>query len=113
LNLVPLLQEVARAFDGRLPGVRVVTNPNLIPANIDGDKIRTVLRNLLENAFKYSLPDSRPVDLSAQLVDQIVIIRVRDDGVGIPEEPVGRQVSRLGMRSVIGENIVASRQRNR
>lgn len=86
LNLVPLLQEVARCFDGRLPGVKVVANQNVILVNVDGDKIRTVLRNLLENAFKYSLPDSHPVDLSAQQVDQTVIVRVRDDGVGIPEE---------------------------
>lgn len=84
-NLVPILQEVARSFEGHPPGIRLGTSSNSILVNIDGDKIRTVLRNLLENAFKYSLPDSCPVDLSAQQGDHTVTVRVRDDGMGIPE----------------------------
>lgn len=84
-DLVHILQETARSFDGRPPGVRVTANPNVIPVNIDGDKFRTVLRNLLENAFKYALPNSRPVELDVQQVDQTVVVWVRDDGVGIPE----------------------------
>jgi signal transduction histidine kinase len=84
-DLVPILREVARSFEDRHPGVRVGANSKPILVNIDGDKIHTVLRNLLENAFKYSFPDSRPVDLSAQQADGTVIVRVRDDGAGIPE----------------------------
>lgn len=84
-DLIPILKEVCQSFDARPPGIRVGTNSGPILVNIDGDKIRTVLRNLLENAFKYSLPDSRPVDLSAQQNEETVVIRVRDDGVGIPE----------------------------
>jgi signal transduction histidine kinase len=44
-----------------------------------------VLRNLLENAFKYSLPDSRPIHLSAHEDQSEVVIRVQDDGQGLPE----------------------------
>ena len=84
-DLMPILHEVARSFDGRAPGIKVTTSSKSILVNIDGEKIRTVLRNLLENAFKYSLPDSRPVDLSTQQSDHTVTVRVRDDGVGIPE----------------------------
>ena len=84
-DLVPILREVARSFEGRPPGIRVATNCKPLLVSLDGDKIRTILRNLLENAFKYSLLDSCPVDLSAQEADGIVIVRVRDDGVGIPE----------------------------
>lgn len=84
-DLMPILRGVAQSFEGRPPGVRVEGNSGPILANIDGEKIRTVLRNLLENAFKYSLPDSRPVDLFARLDEQKVIVCVRDDGVGIPE----------------------------
>jgi len=84
-DLIPILREVARSFDERPPGINVISSCESILVNIDGEKIRTVFRNLLENAFKYSLPDSRPVDLSAQQSDHTVIVRVRDDGVGIPE----------------------------
>jgi signal transduction histidine kinase len=44
--------------------------------------MRTVVRNLLENAVKYSLPDSRAVDVCASQSDEHVVIRVTDDGPG-------------------------------
>jgi signal transduction histidine kinase len=53
--------------------------------DIDADKMRTVLRNLLENAFKYSLPDSCAVELSTSQSGDNVVVRVSDDGPGIPE----------------------------
>lgn len=84
-DLVPILQEVARSFEGRPPGIRVGTNSKPILLSVDPDRIRSVVRNLLENAFKYSLSDSRPVDLSVRQDDGTVTVRVRDDGVGIPE----------------------------
>jgi signal transduction histidine kinase len=88
-DLMRVVRETARDYSDRLPGVRIATNANEIPVNIDTDKIRTVLRNLLENAFKYSLPDSAPVDLSVECADQTVRIRVHDDGIGIPENQLG------------------------
>lgn len=84
-DLAPILLEVAQSFEGRPPGIRVATNCKPVLVSLDGDKIRWLLRNLLENAFKYSFPDSRPIELSAQHADGTIIVRVRDDGVGIPE----------------------------
>src|SRR5262245_53264941 len=48
----------------------------------------TVIRNLLENAIKYSLPDSRAVEVSAAQNGEYVVIRVTDDGPGIPERDI-------------------------
>jgi signal transduction histidine kinase len=87
-DLVPILHEVTRTFEKRSPGVRVATTPKPIVANVDSDKIRGLLRNLLDNAFKYSLPDSLPVDVSAVENHRAVIIRVKDDGQGIPEAQI-------------------------
>ena len=39
----------------------------------------------MENALKYSLPDSRPVEVSACEQGDAVVVRVADDGPGIPE----------------------------
>jgi signal transduction histidine kinase len=82
-DLVPILQEVVRSFEGRPPGIKVGTDGKPILVSIDGDRMRTVLRNLPENAFKYSLSDSQPVDLSARQTEGTVLVRVRDDGVGV------------------------------
>lgn len=84
-NVVALLDEVARNYDDRRPTVRVVPMTPEILVDIDRDQMRTVIRNLLENAIKYSLPDSLPVEVSAAQNGQTLVIRVTDDGPGIPE----------------------------
>ena len=84
-DLVALMREAARAHEGAVPGVRVSASPPEIPLDLDLDGVRTVLRNLLENAVKYSLADSRPVEISAAREDGALVVRVIDDGPGIPE----------------------------
>jgi signal transduction histidine kinase len=84
-NVVPLLGELARNYEDRPPSVRLVSARPEILVDIDADGMRTVIRNLLENAVKYSFPDSRPVDVSAAQNGPAVVIRVSDDGPGIPE----------------------------
>lgn len=51
----------------------------------EGDMLRRVLVNLLDNAIKYS-PDSEKITLTAETaVDDMILIRVSDEGSGIPE----------------------------
>lgn len=85
-DLVPILQETVHTFENRPPGILLVAHSQSIIASLDGDKIRVVLRNLLENAFKYSFPESRPVDMSIREDQRNIVIRVQDDGCGIPPE---------------------------
>jgi two-component system sensor histidine kinase SenX3 len=58
--------------------------PHGLPA-IAGDReaLTTAIRNLLDNAIKYS-PSCRTVWLESDAVGSHVRIRVRDRGVGIP-----------------------------
>jgi signal transduction histidine kinase len=86
LDLVALLQQVAEGFQDRPPGVQFVAAAPEIWAEADGEKIRVVLRNLLENAFKYSLADSRPVEVMVKADGEAVILVVADDGPGLPAE---------------------------
>jgi signal transduction histidine kinase len=89
-DLVPLLQEAADLYRDRPPGVRVCVEAQSIPVAVDADRIRTVLRNLLENALKYSLPDSAAVELRAVQDGEGACVRVTDDGPGIPEADLPR-----------------------
>jgi signal transduction histidine kinase len=84
-DVVSILREVADSLREKPPGVQLAVPARAVVAEVDGGKLRTVLRNLVENAAKYSLPDSRPIELSASSHDGAVIIRVCDDGPGIPE----------------------------
>jgi signal transduction histidine kinase len=85
-DLAPILRDMAVRFNKKPPGARFIAPSQKIQLNIDEDKVRTVLRNLLENGHKYSLPDSRPVEISCAQNDESVTIRVSDDGPGIPTE---------------------------
>jgi signal transduction histidine kinase len=61
--------------------VRVTSSAPELFVNVDAEKMRTVIRNLLENAQKYA--SSAEIDLTS--TDDTVVLRVRDDGPGIPE----------------------------
>ena len=58
---------------------------------IYGDKnmIKTILRNLLSNAVKYSYRSGKII-VRASVNDQEVIISVKDNGTGIPEEDINK-----------------------
>lgn len=84
-DVVSILREVANPFENRAPGVRLIARSEPVLANVDCEKLRTVLRNLIDNAFKYSLPDSMPVIVSVSESQDTVLIRVQDDGQGIHE----------------------------
>lgn len=84
VDVVSLVREVADRFTLRAPGVRVTSSAPSIAIAVDGDKVRTVVRNLIENALKYSLPDSRAVSVAVETVDGGVRMVVVDDGPGIP-----------------------------
>ena len=49
----------------------------------DGEKVKQVLVNLIENAVKYS-SDGGAIEVSLRSVDDRVRFSVRDDGLGIP-----------------------------
>lgn len=84
-DLVPILADVSRTFNDRPPGVRIVSAPQEVQVAVDHDMVRMLFRNLLESATKYSLPTSRPVEISVAHHPDAVVIRVTDDGIGVPE----------------------------
>lgn len=91
LNLAPLdLGEAVRtavaAFNGRQPEILVTIPVGDWLVSADEAKLQTVLSNLLENALKYSGPESGPVRVEMRRRDEGVEIRVTDQGVGIPAE---------------------------
>ncbi len=90
LNLAPIkpadiIRTVWSDFKDRPPGVRV---EDLLETELmlDADKIETVLRNILDNALKYSSPAGKPVEVSMSMETNTLKITIEDTGIGIPEE---------------------------
>lgn len=49
----------------------------------DPDGLAIVLRNLLDNALKFSRPDQCPeIDIDARVMEQSIILTIRDHGIG-------------------------------
>lgn len=60
----------------------------------DAQKLYQVFINILDNAVKYSDPGAR-VDISIDEEDEFLSVRIRDTGVGIPEEDLGQLFERF------------------
>ncbi len=60
-----------------------------INSNIDNEKIKQVLSNLISNAIKYT-PESNNIYLRLFKNGEHNLIEVEDQGIGIPEDQVGR-----------------------
>lgn len=84
-DLVALAREAIERTGDRPPGVRLAVAPGRLVVPVDADGVRTVLRNLIDNAIKYSLPDSRPVEVSLVGGAESAVVRITDDGPGLPE----------------------------
>jgi signal transduction histidine kinase len=82
---------VVAAARGRLTSHAVELNvpEELPPALADEQKLRQVLTNLVDNATKYA-PAGTRVEVSAAAPEGRVVLRVRDEGAGIPVAERGR-----------------------
>jgi signal transduction histidine kinase len=83
-DLVSVVNEVAENYRMEPPGIKLVSPPREVWLEIDKEKIKTVLRNLLDNAMKFGFPDSRPIEIELEQSSDTVTLRIRDDGPGIP-----------------------------
>lgn len=83
-----LVRQQAERYAERKPGTLFIETAQPIALRADPKRITTLVRNLIENAQKYSRENSGPVEISVVLQDPQVIIHVRDYGPGIPETEI-------------------------
>ncbi len=85
-DLVALLKQAAAAFEKQAPGIKTVDLPEELSLELDPHQIKRVIENVLSNAFKYCEPESDPVKISLEHRASEVIVRIEDNGIGIPPE---------------------------
>lgn len=66
-----------------------------ISADVDRERFKIVVKNLLSNAAKYS-PEGTLINVSISQGDGSAIVTVSDQGIGIAEEDQGRLFTRFG-----------------
>ncbi|CAN5339071.1 HAMP domain-containing sensor histidine kinase [soil metagenome] len=85
VDLGALTREVVA---GNHPGRRIelaAPNGQVVPVLADREALRRVISNLLSNAVKYT-PSGKGIRVSVEREDREAVLRVVDEGVGIPEE---------------------------
>ena len=86
VDLNKLIQEVCSEFEGKVPGIHFDGDGREYMVRIDVEQIQTVLKNILVNALKYSVPGNDPVQVRLSEDASGCIIEIQDQGQGIPED---------------------------
>jgi len=84
-DLLAIVRDAAASFQAQHPGVVLTLPTSEVLLELDAERMRTLLRNVLDNAAKYSHPDSRPVEIAVLVAPDSVVVRVSDDGPGIAD----------------------------
>ncbi len=87
-NLADFCREILEDLDGLLKADQKINHldaPEDIDIIVDKKMLKNILYNLLSNAIKYSDP-GQSIDCSVVFEDRNLRIRIRDYGIGIPEE---------------------------
>lgn len=105
-QVVVLLNEFARNKNIELSGS---FNPEH-KVKIDRDMLKTIMRNLISNAIKFSIPGGR-IDLTSEENGNDIFIKVADTGIGMDAETlnnlfkIDKSQSRIGTSNEIGTGI--------
>ena len=98
LNIHDVVKDVVRnvAMQVRKQGGKVELSLKAPNPIIRADKIHitNVIFNLLDNAIRYS-PDGAQIEIISDQTEDGVELRVKDNGVGIPKEYIGKVFERL------------------
>jgi len=83
LDLAPLVRQAVDEIGRQYPSVAVDQQiPPSLPAYADASRIAGVIREILDNACRYS-PDGRHVEIRARGLDEGVVVSVTDHGQGM------------------------------
>jgi signal transduction histidine kinase len=85
-DLAPLLRHAVDEMARQYPKVRVRSLvPEVMVARADAARIGEVVRQLLDNACRYS-PEGEDVEMVARRLDEGAVVQVSDRGQGIPRD---------------------------
>ncbi len=100
-----LLSEDVRRFGNEMADAKNLQITNLIPTglkvNADLEMLKTILRNLLGNAIKFTNTGGKII-LSAQATSHETIICVEDNDIGVPKDFANTLFDSNGNRSGLG-----------
>jgi len=96
VHVESVVQRVIFEIQGSYPGQQVMrSGSGDLHVWADQERLLQILVNLADNAAKYS-PEDSPIYVRWDREDGTAVIRVRDEGCGIPEAGLGQLFTRFG-----------------
>jgi signal transduction histidine kinase len=89
-----VLQAVEKTHPSPKERLHLNLPPGLPPIFADPQRFEVILRNIIENAVKYA-GDYSPIYVSANVLSDRMIVRIQDEGPGIPMEHSQRVFERF------------------
>ena len=97
-DIVRLANEVIGALElkAKKKGIKLILKEEYDPIFVmaDGDRIKQLFTNLIENSIKYGKPNGR-TKISFFDMDENILVEVTDDGIGIEEKHLPRLFERF------------------
>ncbi|MCX6225754.1 MAG: PAS domain-containing sensor histidine kinase [Bacteroidia bacterium] len=100
ISINPVLQNLKLAVDtelelfteaAQLKQIRLINSiPEAIPVTADNQMLHSILRNLISNAIKFTKPGGQVSLTAKRQTDDFVEISVRDTGIGMSPDILGR-----------------------
>ncbi|MBV8358482.1 MAG: PAS domain-containing sensor histidine kinase [Deltaproteobacteria bacterium] len=87
-DLIGLIKEVAGRFAKQTPTIRVYPGRPMMEVCWDRMRIDQAITNLVSNAVKYG--EQKPISITADIQDHFVVVRVKDQGIGISPQELDR-----------------------
>lgn len=107
--LKPYLQQIINTWETNTARKILFTQDNEdLTLLINPSKIERVIDNLISNAIKFS-PTGTPIEIDASSNENTVLIKIRDYGIGIPEDMQAHifdQFSKAGRLGLNGEKSI-------
>jgi len=83
--VIKTIEQLKGIFIPKKIRLEVCLTPDIFFAKINAQHLQRVIDNILSNAVKFSRPNSR-IKISSEIKNDRFLIRIQDEGVGIPLE---------------------------
>ena len=95
LDAVLLLREIVEQWHGKDDHLAELhASAQCVYINGDEDRLKQVFHNLVSNAIKYS-PGATKIDIHVETDNGLVVIKVQDYGLGIPQDALDKLFTRF------------------
>ena len=89
-DLVAMTRSIVDGYEGQTPAVVLTESPDTLKIQADKALLKVLVQNLVDNAVKFSLDDSGPIEVQLGHDEKLINLTIEDDGRGIPEDMTDR-----------------------